>query len=362
MASQVVILIPGTMGSVLQLDGRVIWPGSVLRIFGPYPRLDDLLNPRATAVDVLRRIFIFKQYAALIHDLAGMGYPERRAADPGHRLVVFPYDWRKSSVDAAASLSTLITTIATSTPDAEVTLLGHGMGGLVARYYVESGSFSAAQGFDRVKAVVLMAAPSGGAIAALETILGLRGMPFLSRAQSRQFSNDARYPAAYHSLPGPGTPFLWSDAPGESVRSLDLYDPQIVSALGLSTASLASVVGFRQGLSLENKPPTVRYFSFVGTHARTSTACYLSGSTIRSVRARCAGDGAVPVWSSHLPDVQQIQVGGSHASLYRDGTLLQYLARLLRLEAAPAGAPASASASASARTNPSPPQFAVEQP
>jgi len=358
MASQVVILIPGTMGSVLQLDGRIIWPGSVLRIFGPYPRLDDLLNPRATAVDVLRRIFIFKQYAALIHALADMGYPEKRPTDSGHRLVVFPYDWRKSSVDAAASLGDLVNTIATSTPDVEVTLLGHGMGGLVARYYVESGSFSAVQGFDRVKAVILMAAPSGGAIAALETIVGLRGMPFLSKAQTRQFSNDARYPAAYQSLPGPGTPFLWSDAPGEAVRSLDLYDPQIVSALGLSTASLASVVGFRQGLSLENKPSNVRYFSFVGTHARTSTACYLTGSTIRSVRARCGGDGALPVWSTVLSNVQQIQVGGSHASLYRDGTLLQYLARLLRLEAAPAGA----RASASARTNPSAAPYAVEQP
>jgi hypothetical protein len=154
-------------------------------------------------------------------------------------------------------------------------------------------------------------------------------------------------------LPFKGFPFLWNGAAG-GLDSVDLYEPEIAASLGLSVENLASTVKFQTGLSMAKRPKHVRYFAFVGTQFQTSSACYLSGSTLSPIQPHDAGDGTVAIWGAHLEGVQQIQVGGSHATIYHDQTLLHYLSQLLKCgdsppRASPPAAPSSRSAAVQLR-------------
>jgi hypothetical protein len=122
---------------------------------------------------------------------------------------------------------------------------------------------------------------------------------------------------------------VWDGSLGKGLATANLYDPAIVAALGLSTANLATATNFHSALSLTKKPAGVRYFTFVGTQFQTSTACYLNGSTISSIQPDDSGDGTVPIWSAQFSEIEQIQVGGSHSTIYQDGGVVQYLAQLL---------------------------------
>src|SRR5262249_48229867 len=134
----VAVLIPGIMGPELRLDGELVWPGPIHSLVLPYRKMDKLLNPDLTATDLIRSYAFSLQYQALIDDLGELGFRE------GDRtLFVFPYDWRKSNEQAAARLADLLDrVIEFHGMDAEVNLIAHSMGGLIARYYLESGVFA----------------------------------------------------------------------------------------------------------------------------------------------------------------------------------------------------------------------------
>ncbi|MGH9539746.1 MAG: hypothetical protein ACRD3H_17610, partial [Terriglobales bacterium] len=80
----------------------------------------------------------------------------------------------------------------------------------------------------------------------------------------------------------------------------------------------------------QGKPPVgVRYFFFGGTRQVTTSYVYV-GATVRKMDIEDAGDGTVPTWSSGLGSgVQGQPVGGEHATIYKNDSLRQTLARLL---------------------------------
>ena len=50
-----VVVVPGTLGSVMELNGEVVWPGSVLQAFiTRYDKMDELLDPNTKPTDVIR--------------------------------------------------------------------------------------------------------------------------------------------------------------------------------------------------------------------------------------------------------------------------------------------------------------------
>jgi hypothetical protein len=58
----------------------------------------------------------------------------RSLTDSGWQVTVFPYDWRKPVTQTEQLLKTLINRI---TPDGKVDIVGHSMGGLLGRAYIE---------------------------------------------------------------------------------------------------------------------------------------------------------------------------------------------------------------------------------
>ncbi|MEM9947997.1 MAG: lecithin--cholesterol acyltransferase [Cyanobacteria bacterium P01_D01_bin.36] len=164
-----VVILPGILGSVLQKDGRDLWAISgqsfwnlvtnsketikSLELGFDDPSLDDLGDGiRATRLieDVsiipgLVKIDGYTQTTRMITDnfevTMGDIYndPDEKAANLYH----FPYDWRRDNRIHARKLKTLIDKRlkrwreASGAPDAKVVLLAHSMGGLVSRYYLE---------------------------------------------------------------------------------------------------------------------------------------------------------------------------------------------------------------------------------
>ena len=322
--SHVCVMIPGIMGSVLELNGQRIWPGPLLSLWLEYKYMKELRDPNLKATDVIRSYATTSVYQALIDDLGTLGF---READGS--LVPFPYDWRKKNEDAAEELAKAIEKLP---GDAEVSIVAHSMGGLIARYYLESGKFNARGGFDRVRRLVTLGTPHRGAPLALIRILGLEKAVWLSAAQVREAANDPDYPSAYQLLPPPGEPFGWDDVAGNAYGEIDVYDLEKAEARGLNVKCLQAAIDFHAALDPKKRPAHVRYFCFSGTQQTTATLAAIRQTAtkfeVRKGERDGGGDGTVPFWSSTLPDIQCLAVGGEHSAIFKDRTLRRALATL----------------------------------
>src|SRR5690242_15686000 len=115
------------MGSVLKLDGEVIWPGSLGSLIFAFNKMDELLDERLVATDIIRSFSVSVQYGALVNDLTTWGFKEKKD------LYLCPYDWRKSNEEAAEALAKLIETAYVANGDGcKITLIAHSMGGLIS--------------------------------------------------------------------------------------------------------------------------------------------------------------------------------------------------------------------------------------
>jgi hypothetical protein len=156
----VIVLLPGILGSVLQKDGRDVWAlsGSAiatglrtrgaslavwLRLAGDAPDIPDL-GDGITATGLLPDTHVLPGLWAID------GYTRIREAilatfeiTPGRNYFEFPYDWRRDNRVAATRLAIYGARWlkdwrrSSGAADARLVLVAHSMGGLVARHYLE---------------------------------------------------------------------------------------------------------------------------------------------------------------------------------------------------------------------------------
>jgi pimeloyl-ACP methyl ester carboxylesterase len=234
------VIVPGILGSeLLRPDGTHVWlnfgnavgshdltlPFTIPLCDGT----DDLRPGGLLGVDtVLPRLFGFTEYSDLLELLDTAGF--KRDQDPaaaGAAYRVFTYDWRRDLVESARRLADVLDGLAEDRkdPHARFNLVGHSMGGLVARYYLrygraEPGGPVTWAGAKRVRYLALVATPNGGSIPALDSILtGSRvGLSYTTLSASVV----ARCPSVYQLLPPPGAPALL-DHQGEPLTA-DLHE------------------------------------------------------------------------------------------------------------------------------------------
>ena len=155
-----VVILPGITGSVLQKDGKDVWGlsgqalSSFLRTRGGSLRalrigsrddrfVDDLGDGiRATALmpdaHIVPGLWKVDGYGKLAHFLRG-----EFALDQGQNYFELPYDWRRDNQVAARTLERLIAEklpawrAASGNSLAKVILIAHSMGGLISRHYLE---------------------------------------------------------------------------------------------------------------------------------------------------------------------------------------------------------------------------------
>ena len=146
-----VVFVPGILGSqLLRPDGTEAWLnlGNTLGHHDlslprklPFARSHDDLHPGfLVGTDaVLPRAFGFTEYADVLDLLDSAGYEP--GVGPGLRYAVYTYDWRRDLVESARGLAQRLEGLAREKgdPAARFHLVGHSMGGLVARYYLRYG-------------------------------------------------------------------------------------------------------------------------------------------------------------------------------------------------------------------------------
>jgi pimeloyl-ACP methyl ester carboxylesterase len=191
------IVLPGILGTqLLRPDGAQAWLnlGNALghHDLSLPARLplaeshDDLVPAGLIGVDaVLPRLAGFTEYADLLELLNDAGF--RRDPPPrtrGAAFRVFGYDWRLDLVETARALDRYLDRLceAHGDPGARFNLIGHSMGGLLARYYLRYGGAEPGgpvtwAGARRIHTVVLVATPSQGSVYALDVLLS--GTPAL---------------------------------------------------------------------------------------------------------------------------------------------------------------------------------------
>ncbi|OUC06475.1 lecithin:cholesterol acyltransferase, partial [Litorilinea aerophila] len=215
-----VVVLPGITGSVLQKDGRDLWAisgqavwrilaslGDTLQdllLVGDDPAVDDLGDGiRATGViqdlhmvpglvkidgySGLRRLFTQE-----FEVVPGSPDDERPA-----NYFEFAYDWRRDNRYAARKLQELVNRKLpqwrdhSGAQDARVILVAHSMGGLISRYYLE-----VLQGWRDCRALITFGTPYRGSVNALGYLANGYKQLFLDLTEvMRSFT------AAYQLLP-----------------------------------------------------------------------------------------------------------------------------------------------------------------
>jgi len=190
--SDVIVLIPGILGSVLVKDGRAIWGasgssiGNNLITFGGALKELELPsglghndpNDGVTAPRILPKLFMVPTfwkadgYGRLADRLKERFAVTRATDDHAGNLVEFPYDWRLSNQLNAQRLSDRVGPVldrwrqSTNNSEAKLIFICHSMGGLVARYFLE-----VLEGRELTRKLITIGTPYQGSVNALETLV-----------------------------------------------------------------------------------------------------------------------------------------------------------------------------------------------
>ena len=188
----VVVVLPGITGSVLQKDGKDVWNvsgGSVLRALLSLgqnvkelaleedPHDVDDLGDGVTAPKVMRDIHLIPGLWKIDGYSKVLEYvTDTFDVRAGENFFEFPYDWRRDNRVAARKLAKdaqgwlAAWRQKSGADDAKLILVGHSMGGIVSRYYLEC-----LDGWRDTRVLVTFGTPYSGSLNAVGTLVnGLR--------------------------------------------------------------------------------------------------------------------------------------------------------------------------------------------
>ena len=202
--TDVLVYLPGIMGSHLAASGDTIW-----------------LDPLDLARGQLSRIAFNTSEPVTKAGLVGLAYgklADHLAAT--HAVTRFDYDWRKPIAALGDALAATLQKALADNPGRPVRILAHSMGGLLVR-----AAFAAQPKlWDQVVAsggrLVMMGTPNHGSHLFVQTLLGQSDtIRMLARADLRHSMQEvldivAGFPGAVHLLPSPG----FVDAGGQPTR------------------------------------------------------------------------------------------------------------------------------------------------
>lgn len=188
-----IVLLPGITGSVLQKNGQDVWAISgqsfwnaikspeALVLENDEPEMDDL-GDGIIATHVMQDFYLVPGLAKVIdgytklRELLLSGkfriYPESLDNPDLVNYYEFPYDWRRDNRVSARKLKRFVDERLqkwreeSGYEDAQVILLAHSMGGLVSRYYLE-----VLGGWRDCKALFTFGTPYRGSVSAISSLV-----------------------------------------------------------------------------------------------------------------------------------------------------------------------------------------------
>ncbi len=300
-----VIFVPGLGGSELWLGSERIYP--IPKILLSNPEILSLPgDPRIEArqivsdVVILPGVFKQEQYSRLGDYLvSGLGY--RRGDD----LLEFAYDWRQDIRLAARKLAE---TIEQWRPGAPITIIGHSLGTLVTRYYVEK-----LGGKRLTERIILMGGPHYGTPKAILAILTGPGILPFGLANNRIRQVMSQYPTSYQILP------IYPCVFDQEGRQIDVLRDE--SWLPENQRPfLKAGRDFHRELGLHSSVPTVSIFGYGYKTAVRALIERRPGGGWHKVSfvEEVAGDLTVPAGSAVLKNSEIHPVYQEHGALYVD--------------------------------------------
>jgi pimeloyl-ACP methyl ester carboxylesterase len=288
-----VYVLPGIMGSQLGFmrGGRrpndILWLDPVDIAFG---RLTELRLGADTQVVAL---------GAMNYTYLKLTLSLRKA---GFDAVLLDYDWRR---DLATLGRRLAARIEHDGRD-EVALIGHSMGGLVARAALTHGSGK------RVSQLIMLGTPNAGSLAAVQALRGTYSV--VRKIAMIDLRHDAEYLARHVFSTFPGLHELLPAHRG--VSDLDLFDPASWPASGPrpDAGLLRAAAGLEQRLASADS----RFTMIVGCNRTTATGVALHGEGDHrdfEYEYSLQGDGTVPIELARLPGARHSYVECGHSDM-----------------------------------------------
>ncbi|HEX6299656.1 MAG TPA: lecithin--cholesterol acyltransferase [Acidimicrobiia bacterium] len=345
----VVVVLPGIIGSVLEKDGKDLWALSGSAIWNTLTTmgrwLDNLKleDPDADDGVVATRLMDTVQLVPGLVKVDGYTgvtrmiqnefevIPGSIDSDAPANYFEFPYDWRRDNRRTARELERFVSNRLrvwrdyTNNPDAKAILLAHSMGGIVSRYFCE-----VLDGWEMCRALVTFGTPHRGSPNALS---------FLANGFKKLFVDLTEplrsFPSAHQLLP---IYPLVADGSG-TFRVAEAEIP------GIDAAMAADGLTFHREIeaAVEQHSGDERYqrgfttLPFVGTRQPTLQSASLSDGMLTPSRSLPEGvdpllgdgDGTVPRLSAIPIELstayQDTFVPERHSGLHNHGAVLQDL-------------------------------------
>jgi pimeloyl-ACP methyl ester carboxylesterase len=349
----VVVLLPGITGSVLQRDGHDIWaprPGALLRGLASFGQSVKKLELNAVDDDWhapdLGDGVVATRLTPDVHLLPGFwkidGYTgiedfllRNFELTAGENYFPFPYDWRRDNRAAALTLAResegwLRSWRQKSGRDSgQLILIAHSMGGLIARYFVE-----ALEGWRNTRAVVTFGTPYYGSLNAVDFLVN--GFDKKMGPLQVDLTPVLRSCTSVHQLVPlyrciyPATGLAVTPAKAGLPGWLPAWDQHLAE---FQTEMEQAATANRADRSFARNP--VVYRSIVGTDQPTRQSARVVGDKIELRMDRDGndegGDGTVPLLSAALAGTedQRTFAPQRHARLQNYNPMLDHLKGVL---------------------------------
>jgi pimeloyl-ACP methyl ester carboxylesterase len=344
----VIVCIPGITGSVLRKDGKDIWNVSggailnALRTLGGSVKelkleedpvdADDVDGITATSVirdvHLIPGLWKIDGYTKLVRHIE-----ERFDVKHGENLFEFAYDWRRDNRVASRQLATKTKgwldawRAKSGNRNAKLVLIGHSMGGLVARHFIEC-----REGWRDTRTLVTIGTPYAGSLYALGTLANGKKVKFFDLTEIARSLT-----AVYQLLP---IYPCYDGGDGKLARVAEARIPNLDPAK--TKAALAFHHEIRDAVEENMKLSEyadARYDirPIVGIEQPTAQSAQRDGNKVKLLRRLgkddLAGDGTVPRPSATPTEFDRLQnaiyASERHASLQNDGDVLFQLNGIL---------------------------------
>jgi hypothetical protein len=349
----IVVLLPGIMGSVLQKDGKDVWALSGSALLGALRSLGSNVNALRLADDPADRDELGDGVVATrvfpdTHLIPGFwkidGYSkiartirEAFAVVPGANYFEFPYDWRRDNRVAARKLARASAgwlkawRQKSGNQDAKLLLVAHSMGGLIARYFVEC-----MEGWRETRRLITFGTPFRGSLNALDTLAN--GISFGPLSTSGLTELTRSFTSAYQLLPryecyDTGTGKLVRVGETQGIPNVDAA--KAVRALAFHREIDACVERHKDDPRYRK---SFRLHPVVGSYQTTFQSARLAGSSLQMLTTYPNagwhdGDGTVPEVSA-VPVEQsdtdmEMYVAQRHGSIQNTPEVLAQMVRVL---------------------------------
>jgi pimeloyl-ACP methyl ester carboxylesterase len=344
----VVVCIPGITGSVLRKSNRDVWNVSggavlnALRTLGGSVRdltleddpvdVDDVDG--ITAPSVIRDVHLIPGiwkidgYTKLVRHIE-----QRFDVKQGENLFELPYDWRRDNRVASRQLATKAQgwleawRRKSGNADAKLILVGHSMGGLIARHFIEC-----REGWRDTRALVTIGTPYGGSLYSLGTLVNGKKIKFFDLTEVARSLT-----ALYQLLP---VYACYDGGDGKLVRVAEAQIPNVDAAKAQAALAFHHEIRDAVEANLTDQEYAERRYDIrpiVGIEQPTAQSAVREGDRVKLLRRRgqddLGGDGTVPRPSATPAEFDKLQnaiyAAERHASLQNDDDVLFQLNGIL---------------------------------